>query len=227
MNERQTKGSADLRSRDQADQQLGSGTTCSATDDAETDAPATADEEVAAKPAEAAADPLADTEWHYLCDRRGHLRVHVLANRLYQQERQRVFELREGMVKVVSLVAGSVAFVRVADPQMLQVCSAVLVIATSAALVFGWGAKARDAAKRCADWTGLDRDIARTGERHFEERDLDEWQARCCEVESNEPAPNLVLWERSYGRACSSLGRNADKDGAPWGTRWRPPFLIP
>ena len=163
MNERETKGNPDLRPCDQADEQLGGAATCPTPYDAEA-AASTSTEEVVAIPEDASADALADKEWHYLCERRAHLRVHVLANRLYQQERQRIFELREGLVKVVSLVAGSVAFVRVTDAHLLQACSAALVVGTSAALVFGWGTKARDAAKRCADWAGLDRDIARTGE---------------------------------------------------------------
>lgn len=178
----------------------------------------------------AAAEPaqeMSTDEWNYLCERRAELQVHVLANRLYQQERQRIFELREGAVKVISLVAGSVSFVKVADPQFLQVSAAVLVIATSASLVFTWGAKARDAAKRCSDWIALDRDIARAGERYFEERQLDEWKARCNEVESNEPAPNLILWEQSYARACASLGREPNPTGVPWGLRWRRAVLIP
>ncbi|HEY4081353.1 MAG TPA: hypothetical protein VGM81_11685 [Burkholderiaceae bacterium] len=175
-------------------------------------------------------DETADTpvgDWKYLYERRSELLVHVLSNRFYQQERQRIFEAREGAVKVSSLVAGSVAFVRVADPQLLQICAAVLVVATSISLVFGWGAKARDAAKRCSDWIGLDRDIARTGERSFVEADLDEWKARCCELESSEPAPNHVLWEQSCSRACTALGRTPSKEGAPVLAMWRVPFLIP
>ena len=183
-------------------------------------------EEVGHQSSAPAVQNTADDEWHYLCERRIELRIHVLTNRLYQQERQRIFEHREGLVKVVSLVAGSVAFVKVANADWLQTSSGLLVIATSAALVFGWGAKARDAAKRSADWTGLDRDIARTGERRFTEEDLDEWNARCCEVESTEPAPNQVLLEQSYRRACAALDRKPESSNAPWGFRWRVPVLI-
>ena len=42
-------------------------------------------------------------EVDYLWNRRQALKVRALSNRLYQLERQRVMELREGLVKVASL----------------------------------------------------------------------------------------------------------------------------
>lgn len=169
---------------------------------------------------------MADEEWAYLCNRRHDIRVRVLSNRLYQLERQRIMEQREGIVKVASLVAGSVAFARLANQQVIAACVAVIFVGTSASLVFGWGSKARDAAKRSADWVGLERDIEATGERGFTEADLDRWSARCNEIESGEPAANQTLFERCYLRACQAMGtKPADETiRVPW---WRVVMVVP
>jgi hypothetical protein len=167
-----------------------------------------------------------DAEWSYLCKRRTDLKIRSLTNRIYQQERQRIMELREGAVKAASLIAGSVALFRLVDPQILTACLAVIFVGTACSLVFSWGTKARDAAKRASEWMSLDRDIEAAGERTFTEPQLDGWSARCNEIESGEPAPNKVLLERSYLRACEALGCEAP-EGGPRFAGWRPVLLVP
>ena len=161
----------------------------------------------------------------YLWDRRVDLRVRVMMNRIYYQERQRIFEFREGMVKVASLVAGSVAFVNVADKDIVKLCVAIITASSVASLVFGFGAKARDSAKRSSEWALLERDIEARGERAFEEGDLNKWAARCNELEAGEPAANSALMERCYVRTCHALGCKPGK-GASWWDRHRIPIFI-
>jgi hypothetical protein len=147
-----------------------------------------------------------DTEWDYLRNRWDNLRVRTLSNRLYQQERQRIMELREGLVKVASLVFGSVALSRVVkDQAIIDTGIAIIFAGNVSSLVFGWGSKARDAAKRAAEWVTLDRDIEKAGERHFTEDDLKLWYARCSEIESSEPAQNQALFDSCFRRACLLL----------------------
>jgi hypothetical protein len=170
----------------------------------------------------------ADTvNYKYLHDRRFEIRVQVRMNRHYQQRRQAAMEFREGLVKVCSLIAGSVALANVTDPQIIKAAAAVVFAGTAAALVFGWGNKARDAAKRFVDWVALERDIDATGERTFTEADLDAWQARCTAIESGEPAPNRRLLNACHMLACESLGSSTDKH--PGKATWQrlPPVIIP
>lgn len=165
------------------------------------------------------------TEHEYLHGRRFDIRVQVRTNRHYQQSRQAAMEFREGLVKVCSLIAGSVALANVTDPQIIQAAAAVIFAGTAAALVFGWGNKARDAAKRFVDWVALERDIDAAGERTFTEADLDAWQARCTAIESGEPAPNVRLLEACYRKACLSLGSTPTPGGVRF--HWLPPVIIP
>lgn len=144
-------------------------------------------------------------EWAYLHDRRCRVKLRALSNRLYQQDRARIMERREGIVKAASLVAGSIAFANVVDPLAVKIAAAVIFLGTALSLVLGWGNKARDAMKRANDWILLERDIEAAGERKFVEGQLDQWMARCNEIESGEPAANERRFELAFIRACTSL----------------------
>lgn len=154
---------------------------------------------------------MTDAEFEYLWGRRYSLKVRALMNRMYYQERQRIFEWREGAIKAASIVAGSVAFANVTDPAIIKVCTATIAVLSTASLVFGFGNKARDSAKRTAEWTQLERDIEAAGERDFTEPQINQWAARANEIESGEPAPHHRLLERCYERAVEALGGTLDK----------------
>lgn len=166
----------------------------------------------------------ATPEWDYLHKRRFDVRLRARTNRLYQLRRQSVMELREGLVKVASLIAGSVALANVAHPAVVQAAAAVIFGGTAAALVFGWAAKSRDAARRSSEWTALEREVDAVGERTFSEPQLDAWQARCNEIEATEPAANKTMLERAYRQACESFGVKPSP-GGPW--PWLPSVVIP
>lgn len=165
-----------------------------------------------------------DIEHEYLHQRRFDVRLHVRMNRLYQQQRQSAMEAREGAVKVASLLAGSVALARVADPWAVQIAAAVIFAGTAASLVFGWGNKARDAARRSSDWTSLERDINAAGERTFTEDQLDEWAARCVEIEAAEPTQNARMLDAAYLKAAEGLGVEPPASSY---RRWVPAMLVP
>ncbi|HEX6704592.1 MAG TPA: hypothetical protein VF169_07515 [Albitalea sp.] len=164
-------------------------------------------------------------DWDYLCDRRGDIRLRALANRMYQQERQRIFETREGLVKVASLVAGSVALANVTRPDVIRWSAAVIFAGTAMALVFAWGSKARDAARRSAEWANLEKEMEEAGERTFTEPQLAVWAGKCNGLEAGEPAMHPGLWERCYLRACEALGSKPKTPGR-WWDRVRPAIVI-
>lgn len=158
-----------------------------------------------------------ETEIEYLHNRHFNLRVRVLANLLYQQKRQSIFETREGFVKVASLAAGSVALTKVADPGAVNAMIAVIFVGTAGSLVFGWSTKAKDAAKRCSEWTGLQAEIDRVGERGYTEEQLCQWQASCTSIESGEPSPNTRLFGNCTSKAATALGSpGAKTKRMPW-----------
>jgi hypothetical protein len=165
------------------------------------------------------------TDFEYLSGRRSDIRLRALANRMYQQERQRIFELRDGLVKVVAIVAGSVGFANVADPTIIRWCACAITLSSAASLVFAFGNKARDSSKRAPEWALLERDMERAGERHFVETQLNEWAARCNEIEAGEPAQHPVLWEQCYQRACTALGSKPTGELSRW-RRWMPILFL-
>lgn len=165
---------------------------------------------------------MTDTE--YLWNRRCDIRQRVLANRIYHQERQRIFDLREGVVKVVSILAGSLAFAKVANQEIVQWAAAAIATSSAASLVFGFGGKSRDSAKRSAEWTLIERDIEARGERAFTEEDINKWAAWCNEIEAGEPAAHPGLFERCNDRACEAMGSNPGK--ISFWRRHRPAIFI-
>ena len=149
---------------------------------------------------------MTEEEYQYLWNKRYQLKVRVLANRIYQQERQRRFDFREGAVKAMSIIAGSVAFINIANQDLIKWCLFLITAFNVISLVFGYGAKARDGGKRAGDWTLLERDIDIVGERDFTEQQLNEWLGRCNEIEAGEPAAHQTLMEISTKRANNALG---------------------
>jgi hypothetical protein len=164
------------------------------------------------------------SSYEYLWNKRCDLQLRALMNRMYYQERQRIFEWREGIVKIISILAGSVAFSKIADPLVVQWCAAAITASSAASLVFGFGAKARDSAKRNAEWALLEKQIEERGERTFEESDVSKWAARCNEIEAGEPAPHPALMEECYQRACLALGAIPKGEAPKY--RWVPLRLI-
>lgn len=162
-------------------------------------------------------------EWSYLCDRRHQLIFKVQMNRKYQLLRQAAMDLREGLVKVLSLAAGSVAFAKVTDPAIVQWAAAFIFFGTAASMVFGWGAKARDASRRASQWISLLRDIQAAGERTFTEAQLDGWAAEANELESTEPPANERLLKQAF-LATEQLYKDRPADlSRPIG----PPVVVP
>ncbi len=168
----------------------------------------------------------ASTEYDYLWKRRHDIKARALMNRMYYQERQRIFEFREGAIKAVSIVAGSIAFAKVTDPHILQTCAAFITLASTFSLVFGYGQKARDSIQRSIEWTQLEHDIDAAGERDFTEQHLNQWTARAHEIEAGEPSAHKILMERCWERTAEALGSTVESR-LNFFTRHCPLLLIP
>jgi len=169
---------------------------------------------------------MTDDNFDYLWQRRYDVKVRALMNRMYYQERQRIFEWREGFIKAASILAGSIAFAKVADPLIIQWCATFITAASLVSLVFGYGNKARDSVKRSAEWAQLDRDIDLVGERDFTEEQINQWFARANEIEAGEPAAHRILLERCFERAVEALGGKAEIKLGIFGRHF-PPIMIP
>lgn len=128
------------------------------------------------------------------------------------------------MVKVISILAGSAALAKIADPRIVQWCAAAITASSAASLVFGFGTKSRDSAKRSAEWALIERDIEALGERSFTETDVNKWAARCNELEAGEPAAHPGLIERCSIRASEALG--AKPSQVSFWRRHRPAIFI-
>jgi len=166
-----------------------------------------------------------DTELGYLWKRHHQLRVRVLSNLLYQQERQSVMQWRDQTAKFGTLLGGTAIFAHwsVAS-QHVQMLGAAVGVLSLISLTFSFAAKAQDAARRAAHWGDLNREIERAGERVFDEAMLNQWFARADEIEHGEPAQNKGLFQTCYERACMLLGGEPQQRE---GSMIMPPLLRP
>jgi hypothetical protein len=169
---------------------------------------------------------MSGDNFSYLWQRRYEIKLRALMNRMYYLERQRIFEFREGAIKALSIAAGSVALAKVANQDVLQVCAALITFFSTLSLVFGYGNKARESVKLATQWTQLERDIDGAGERSFTEDQINQWAARCNEIEAGEPPPHKILLELSYERAVEALGGTAEKKLNIVQRYW-PLFMVP
>ena len=169
---------------------------------------------------------MTETIDKYLWQKRYDIKVRALTNRIYYQERGRLFEFREGFIKAVSIAAGSVALAKVTDPDIIQYCAAFITLASTISLVFGYGQKARDSIKFSAEWAMLEREIDQAGERDFTEQQINTWFARANEIEASEPSAHKRLFKRCHQRAVKTLGGTMEFSKS-WLDLYCPVFLIP
>lgn len=157
--------------------------------------------------------------------------VMISTNMVYQQTRRRILERRENVVKVVSLVLATGVFldfktlignlatsifpsIASAIPPTASNCTSsiagnfwvtsfllVIVLANSWGLVFQWGAKSRDAAKRYDDWAKLDVKIQQVGLIAYTEEQYAEWNSEASALETGEAQPNRHLVARAEDEA--------------------------
>jgi len=165
--------------------------------------------------------------------------VQVRTNVQYQQYRRNILERRENLVKVVSVVLASGAFLDVkgviggvltqtppnpppvgpgsGGTAMLWIAVPLLgiVFANVWGLVFQWGAKSRDAAKRFDSWTAFEASVHKVGLVSFDEDDLRRWNSEMIELETGEPKVNTYLARRAEREARRILQNPRASDVAP------------
>jgi hypothetical protein len=166
--------------------------------------------------------------------------VRVQSNRGYHQLRRNILERRENLIKVISLVAASGAFVDVktlisqlagvitGTPSVgpvtpvagvtvgsasLTVLLLTIVIANIWGLVFQWGAKSRDAAKRFDAWAALEGKMIKIGLISFNEENLKDWEREMVELELGEPKINAYLALRAECEARRVLQNPRHSEG--------------
>lgn len=169
-------------------------------------------------------------------------RVRIHTNIAYQQARWRILERRENIIKVISLLSASTAFYDLkttvqtgAGNEVLIAALALIVLTNAWALVFQWGAKARDAAKRVASWSNLESQILRIGLVDYTEKDLASWDAQASDLEKDEPAANSYLVARAEREArrlyptiaLSKVGKKQSWWAWLWEVTPRPFLAIP
>ena len=125
----------------------------------------------------------------YLWDRRHRLLYEINLSTLYHRKRERWFDAWDRLGKAIALIAGTAAFSRaIGESWVTTVVAALVAITSSLSLVFAFSEKARRHAEFARSFCEIGAELAKKGERDFEEEDLSECDAKIQSLEAQEPA---------------------------------------
>lgn len=145
------------------------------------------------------------TEKDYLWGRRDNIVYHTTLSAMYHRRRERFFALADRWDKVITLVLGASAFVKLLGDDTVAWLGIPFGILAASSLIFDFSERARVHSQLAAAFKGLEADVEAKGERDFDEADLNVWAARLRRIEVEEPATyNMVvrLCQNDMARAC-------------------------
>ena len=114
-----------------------------------------------------------DTVDPYLWDRRHRLLYEIDLSTLYHRKRERWFDTWDRLSKAIALIAGTAAFSRaIGESWVTSAVAALVAVTSSLSLVLAFSEKARRHAEFARSFCELGAELAKKGERDFEETDL-------------------------------------------------------
>jgi hypothetical protein len=106
---------------------------------------------------------------------------------LYHRKRERAFDLADRLTKATAIIGGSAAWAAVTEPGLVKWVAAIIAATATLSLVFGFSERSRKHSELAQKFCLLEASIVQKGERDFEERDVDQWQAEALRIEATEP----------------------------------------
>jgi len=116
------------------------------------------------------------------------LRYQARLSVLYHRKRERFFDLCDKAVKAVAVIAASSALTPLVTGAYFPAVQLLIVVTTTAALVFGWSDRARRHSDFAMSYAQIERAMVAAGVSDFSTDDLKRWAAELYEVQAGEPA---------------------------------------
>jgi len=112
---------------------------------------------------------------------------------LYHQKRERFFELLDKLSKAASLIGGSAALWKIADPEVVQGIAMFIAVTSALSLVFSFSDRSRRHAELVSAFRLIIAEIAAKGKRHATEEDINSWHGKIRTLEAKEPPALAAL----------------------------------
>lgn len=125
-----------------------------------------------------------DYQWKRFSD----MRYRVELSILYHRKRERFFELLDKLGKAVSVIGGSAALWKLADPQVVMWSAAAVACTSTLSLVMAFSDRARKHSELARGHGAMLAAMTAAGQYAFEDAaNLDRWEAQLYELEAGEP----------------------------------------
>jgi len=128
----------------------------------------------------------------------------ALANRLYHQRCAAIFEARDRVTKLISLVGASAVFMTLSNKETAMFWALFAFVGSAASLVFRWSEKSRAAGEKMLQYAAIHADIVKVGQWDYDQKHVNGWHSQLNSI--SEPAPCEALWEKARYDADMALG---------------------
>jgi hypothetical protein len=133
-----------------------------------------------------------NTQQH-LWQRRSDSLFNAELSQRYHRKRERFFAFLDRLAKAIAVCGGSAAAASAIKGDVAVAVAILVTVTSTFSLVFAWGDAARRHGELAADFARLSANVTAKGERTFEERDLDDFDAKLHELAAKEPAQFSAL----------------------------------
>ena len=161
-----------------------------------------------------------EEEQQYLWERRHRVLHRAELSALYHRERERFLSFTNKLVTAIAIIGGSTAYASVTAPDVLKWSGFVVAISATVSLVFGLQDRARLHGELAARFTLLLSQIAERGERGFSEDDIQQWESRIFQIETDEPPALHALVRICQNRLKEAAGDTESLVAVPFWRRW-------
>lgn len=151
-----------------------------------------------------------EQEKEYLWGRREGVVYGATLSTMYHRRRERFFSLLDRWDKVLTLVLGASAFVKVFGDDTVTWLGIPFGLLASCSLIFDFAERARQHSQLASAFKGLEADVEAKGERGFTEDDVDAWAARLRRIEADEPATYNIVVRLCQNEIARARGERKD-----------------
>ncbi|RQR22554.1 hypothetical protein DIE23_36705 [Burkholderia sp. Bp9143] len=159
-----------------------------------------------------------DSQADYLWARRFDILNRAELSTAYHRKRERFFGLLDRWDKILTLLLGSAAFVKLVNMDTHPFYALPFAILAFSSLIFDFSERARRHSELATSFKMLEAAIEAVGERAFTEDQLSAWSARIREIESGEPPVYNLLVRICQNELARARGQAQDVTHISW---WR------
>lgn len=129
---------------------------------------------------------MTEEEYKYLHGVYFRLKYEIELSIIYHRKLEKIYDFLDKITKAISIIGSSSALYNMANNHYVSISVFIITIFSTLSLVFDYSNKARQHSEIAKQFVILASDLAKKGERDYQEDDIKEWASRKIIIESNE-----------------------------------------